>query len=106
MTEPLQNIAVSLLLKHPGEAIPALINLLSDYERGEVAENVLLQFNPEILSSTTPEFEALISAMRVRRSLLSMKNHHGLGRCLRVFLFYFNVDKSAIRDLYRFLLNE
>ncbi|HKF39311.1 MAG TPA: HEAT repeat domain-containing protein, partial [Ktedonobacteraceae bacterium] len=47
------------LLRYPREAIPPLVSLLDDFERGNRAEKILLAFGPEILPSLLPGLDAL-----------------------------------------------
>jgi HEAT repeat protein len=47
------------LLRYPREAIPPLVSLLDDFERGNSAEKILLAFGPEILPYLVPGLDAL-----------------------------------------------
>jgi HEAT repeat protein len=47
------------LLRYPREAIPPLVSLLDDFERGNSAEKILLAFGPVILPYLVPGLDAL-----------------------------------------------
>src|SRR5713101_1728698 len=47
------------LLRYPREAIPPLVSLLDDFERGNSAEKILLAFGPEILPYLVSGLDAL-----------------------------------------------
>nr|BBH95102.1 hypothetical protein KTA_33010 [Thermogemmatispora argillosa] len=47
-------VLAEYLIRYPAEAVPPLISLLGDPERGDAAVSVLLQFGPEILSAIVP----------------------------------------------------
>ena len=52
-------IIAEFLLRYPREAIPPLVSLLDDFERGNSAEKILLAFGPEILPYLVPGLDAL-----------------------------------------------
>jgi HEAT repeat protein len=49
-----RQVLAEYLLRYPAEAIPPLIGLLGDPERGDAAVAILLQFGPEILPALVP----------------------------------------------------
>lgn len=51
-----RSIAPEYLLKYR-QAIPPLVSLLSDHERGDAAASILLQFGPDILPSLVPALD-------------------------------------------------
>jgi len=52
-------MVAKFLLRYPREAIPPLVSLLDDFERGNSAEKILLAFGPEILPYLVPGLDAL-----------------------------------------------
>jgi HEAT repeat protein len=52
-------VIAEYLLKHPREAIPPLVGLLDDDERGGAAEIILLEFGPVVLPHLVPGLDAL-----------------------------------------------
>jgi len=52
-------IIAEFLLRYPREAIPPLVSLLDDFERGNSAEKILLAFGPERLPYLVPGLDAL-----------------------------------------------
>ncbi len=52
-------VITELLLKHPRMAIPPLVGLLDDDERGDAAEIMLLEFGPVVLPYLVPGLDAL-----------------------------------------------
>jgi HEAT repeat protein len=52
-------VIAEYLLKHPREAIPPLVGLLYDDERGHAAEIILLEFGPVVLPHLVPGLDAL-----------------------------------------------
>jgi HEAT repeat protein len=58
--EPSWRAAITdLLLNHPREAIPPLVGLLVDDDRGDAAEIILLEFGPEVLPYMLPGLDTL-----------------------------------------------
>lgn len=53
-----RTLIASYLLKHPREAIPSLVGLLGDPERGEAAVPILLQAGASVLPELVPAMEA------------------------------------------------
>ncbi|RAQ95559.1 HEAT repeat domain-containing protein [Thermogemmatispora tikiterensis] len=47
-------VLAEYLVRYPAEAVPPLISLLGDPERGDAAVSILLLFGPEILSTIIP----------------------------------------------------
>ena len=68
-----RTIIAELLLKHPQEAIPPLVSLLSEYERGNAAENILLRFGAEILPSLISGLGELNTMARERSQQIVVK---------------------------------
>jgi HEAT repeat protein len=54
-----RSVITALLLKHPREAIPPLVGLLDDQERGDAAEFILLEFGPVVLPNLVTGLDAL-----------------------------------------------
>ncbi len=52
-------VITELLLRHPREAIPPLVGLLHDDERGDAAEVILLEFGPVVLPYLVSGLDAL-----------------------------------------------
>jgi len=52
-------VITTLLLKHPREAIPPLVNLLNDDERADAAQVILLEFGPIVLPYLVTGLDAL-----------------------------------------------
>lgn len=52
-------VITTLLLKHPREAIPPLVGLLDEDERGDTAESILLEFGPVVLPNLIAGLDAL-----------------------------------------------
>jgi HEAT repeat protein len=52
-------IIAEFLLRYPREAIPPLVSLLDDFERGNSAEKILLAFGPEVLPYLVSGLDAL-----------------------------------------------
>lgn len=67
-------VITEFLLRHPQEAIPPLVGLLDDPERGDAAVAVLLEFGPEILPSLVPGLDSLnnMAQERSRRILVEL----------------------------------
>jgi len=61
-----RTVVAELLLKHPQEAIPPLVGLLSEYERGDAAQDILLRFGPVILPSLVSGLDDLNSRAQER----------------------------------------
>ncbi len=61
-----RSAVAELLLKHPQEAIPPLVGLLSEYERGDAAQDILLQFGPVILPALVSGLDDLNSRTQER----------------------------------------
>ena len=58
--EPAWRVVITeLLLKHPLEAIPPLVDLLDDDERDDAAEVILLEFGPVVFPYLVPGLDAL-----------------------------------------------
>lgn len=60
-SEARREVAAEFLLKKPREAIPPLVGLLSEPERGEVAASILLAFGPIMLPSLVSGLDDLSS---------------------------------------------
>lgn len=67
-------VIAEYLLRHPREAIPPLVGLLDDDERGGTAEIILLEFGPVVLPYLLPGLDALNNQAqeRSRRILLTL----------------------------------
>ncbi len=66
-------VIAELLLQHPREAIPPLVGLLDDHDRGSSAEVILLAFGPEVLPYLVPGLDALNNMAQERSKRIVVK---------------------------------
>ena len=66
---PWRALITELLLKHPREALPPLVGLLDEDERGDAAEVILLEFGPVV-------FEYLISGLDSLNNRTQERSRH------------------------------
>jgi HEAT repeat protein len=69
-----QELIARYLLKHPREAIPPLVGLLDDRERGEMAERMLQQAGQPVLAALIPALETSpgLAGERASRILVTL----------------------------------
>jgi HEAT repeat protein len=67
-------VITELLLSHPSEAIPPLVGLLVDDDRGDSAEIILLEFGPQVLPYILPGLDTLNNRAqeRARRVVVTL----------------------------------
>ncbi len=77
------------LLLHPREAIPPLVSMLEEHERGGIAQRLLLDFGPEILPALIPGLDSLSDQARERsRQLvveLARQSPESLNQVVQLF---------------------
>lgn len=77
------------LLLHPREAIPSLVTMLEEYERGAIAQRLLLAFGPDILPALIPALDSLSDQARERaRQLvveLALQSPEALRQVVQLF---------------------
>ena len=96
------------LLKHPREAIPPLVGLLDDDERGDAAEIILLEFGPVVLPHLVPGLDALNNQAqeRSRRILVTFVQQTPQLVYEVVQLFNLSPPQRAHESLVHLLTNE
>lgn len=77
------------LLLHPREAVSPLVAMLEEYERGAIAQRLLLDFGPDILPALIPALDSLSDQARERaRQLvveLALQSPETLRRVVQLF---------------------
>jgi HEAT repeat protein len=97
-----------LLLQHPREAIPPLVGLLDDSERGDAAEAILLAFGPVVLPDMLPGLDTLNSRAQERSRRIVISLVRQMPELVREVVQLFNLapPQRARRALLDLLTNE
>jgi HEAT repeat protein len=101
-------VITELLLKHPREAIPPLVGLLDDSERGEAAEVILLEFGPVVLPSMLPGLDTLNNRAQERSRRIVVSLVRQVPELVREVVQLFNLSppQRAHKALLDLLTNE
>ncbi len=96
------------LLKHPREAIPPLVGLLDDSERGDATEVILLAFGPVVLPYILPGLDTLNNRAQERSRRIVVSLVHQEPELVRevVQLFTLSPPQRAHVALLDLLTNE
>jgi HEAT repeat protein len=96
------------LLRHPQEAIPPLVSLLDDPERGDAAETILLEFGPEILPLLVPGLDSLNNMAQERSQRILVELVHQIPETIYdvVQLFNLSLPQRAHETLVNVLVND
>jgi HEAT repeat protein len=101
-------VIAEFLLRHPQEAIPPLVSLLDDPERGDAAEAILLEFGPEILPLLVPGLDSLnnMAQERSQRILVELVRQTPETVHDVVQLFNLSLPQRAHETLVNVLVND
>ncbi|HEX6482564.1 MAG TPA: HEAT repeat domain-containing protein [Ktedonobacteraceae bacterium] len=101
-------VIAEFLLRHPQEAIPPLVSLLDDPERGDAAEAILLEFGPDILPLLVPGLDSLnnMAQERSRRILVELVRQMPETVHDVVQIFNLSLPKRAHETLVNVLVND
>jgi HEAT repeat protein len=101
-------VIAEFLLRHPQEAIPPLVGLLDDPERGEAAVAVLLEFGPEILPLLVPGLDSLNNMAQERSRRILVELVHQMPETAHdvVQIFNLSLPQRAHETLVNVLVND
>jgi HEAT repeat protein len=101
-------VITELLLKHPREAIPPLVGLLNDDERGNAAEVILLEFGPVVLPYMLPGLDTLNNRAQERSRRIVVSLVLQMPELVREVVQLFNLSppQRAHKALLDLLTNE
>ncbi len=104
--EPTWRVVIAeLLLKHPREAIPPLVGLLDDDERGAAAEILLLEFGPVALPYLVPGLDALNNRAQERSRRIVVKLVQQVPELVQEVVQLFNLSPPPPQRAYETLLD-
>jgi len=104
--EPAWRVVIAeLLLKHPREAIPPLVGLLDDDERGAAAELLLLEFGPVALPYLVPGLDALNNRAQERSRRIVVKLVQQVPELVQEVVQLFNLSPPPPQRAYETLLD-
>ncbi len=98
-------IIAELLLKHPREAIPPLVGLLDDDERGDAAEIILLEFGPVALPYLVPGLDALNNRAQERSRRIVVKLVQQMPELVQEVVQLFNLSPPPPQRAHETLLD-
>ena len=101
-------VIAEFLLRHPQEAIPPLVSLLDDPERGDAAEVILLEFGPEILPLLVPGLDSLNNMAQERSRRILVELVHQMPETVHdvVQIFNLSLPQRAHETLVNVLVND
>lgn len=101
-------VVAAYLLKHPGEAIPSLVELLQEDEQGGLAQRLLLDFGPAILPALVPALDSLsdMAYQRARQLLAAVAHQSPEGLRQVILLFTLSLPPRAREALIEMLAGD